>query len=545
LDSTPPIRSYAVEEGNIQIPLWSVPLVLVVLYVCLFSGLGALGLVGPDEPRYAAIARAMAETHDWITPRLWGTPWFEKPVLYYWAAGISMRVFGVSEFSARLPSALGALLAVLAVAWTALRSYGVGAAWYALLMLPTSVAMIGFSRAATPDMLFAGTLTAAMAIAAEMLQKSRPGPALRIAFGFFLGAAVLAKGPAAVILTGGATLLWAGLSRKWRAPFRFLHPLVIVAFCVTALPWYVLCALRNPGFLRDFIWHHNFERYLTPVFEHPQPFWFFGVILLLAVIPWIWVFCTLLSRIRLKKDAMNSCGALIGSWVAFTVFFFSLSQSKLPGYILPAIPLLFVLLGREVARSVEQGGKGTIWQMAAAGLIFLVPGILYLKAALAMGSMLRIINLHGIVAALSIYIVGGLCIVALSLLKRPKAALIGVVLVVISLVEIANFWILPQTDRLFSPRELAQLVISRDSVSADIAEYKLPRTWKYGLNYYFQRELREWTPGSPQPDWIVTTPKSALEIQEGGIQVQEINPISAPTIMLLHVLRPEVKQLLR
>jgi 4-amino-4-deoxy-L-arabinose transferase-like glycosyltransferase len=545
LDSTPPIRSSAVEEGDIQIPLWSIPLVLVVLYVCLFSGLGALGLVGPDEPRYAAIARAMAETHDWITPRLWGTAWFEKPVLYYWAAGISMRIFGVSEFAARLPSALGALLAVLAVTWTALRSYGIGAAWYALLMLPTSVAMIGFSRAATPDMLFAGMLTAAMATAAEMLQKLRPGPALRIAFGFFLGAAVLAKGPAAVILAGGATLLWAGLSRQWRAPFRFLHPLVIAAFCVTALPWYVLCALRNPGFLRDFIWHHNFERYLTPVFEHPQPFWFFGVILLLAVIPWIWVVCTLLTRIRLKKDAMNSCGALIGCWVAFTVFFFSLSQSKLPSYILPAIPLVFALLGREVARSVEPRGKGTIWQIGAAGLIFLVGGVLYLKPALDIGSVFRITDIHGIIAALSVCIVGGLCILSFSLLKRPKAALIGVVQVLTILVEIANVGILPQSDRLFSPRELAQFIISKDSAASDVAEYKLPRTWKYGLNYYFGRELREWTPGSPQPDWIVTTPKSALEIQEGGIQVQEINPISAPTIMLLHVLRPEVKRSLR
>ncbi len=99
---------------------------MLLLYVCLFSGLGALGLVGPDEPRYAAIARAMAETHDWVTPRLWGTPWFEKPVLYYWTAGIAMRLFGVSEFAARLPSALAALLAVAAVKWTALRSYGIG-----------------------------------------------------------------------------------------------------------------------------------------------------------------------------------------------------------------------------------------------------------------------------------------------------------------------------------------------------------------------------------------------------------------------------------
>jgi hypothetical protein len=105
--------------------------------------------------------------------------------------------------------------------------------------------------------------------------------------------------------------------------------------------------------------------------------------------------------------------------------------------------------------------------------------------------------------------------------------------------------ILPQVDHLFSPRELAELVIMKDSAASDVAEYKLPRSWNYGLNYYFGRELREWTPGSRQPDWIVTTPKAALEIQDGGIQVREINAISAPTIMLLHVLHPEEKGSLR
>src|ERR1019366_8993416 len=185
------------------------------------------------------------------------------------------------------------------------------------------------------DMLFTGLLPAAMAVAAEILQKPRPGPLPRIAFGFFLGAAVLAKGPAAVILAGGATLLWAAISRQWRAPFRFLHPLIIVVFCATALPWYALCALRNPDFLRVFIWQNNFERYLTPVFEHRQPFWFFGPILLLAILPWI-----LFSMITISDAARSarngayaqSPGTFFACWIAFPVLFFSLSQSKLPGY---------------------------------------------------------------------------------------------------------------------------------------------------------------------------------------------------------------------
>ena len=183
--------------------------------------------------------------------------------------------------------------------------------------------------------------------------------------------------------------------------------------------------------------------------------------------------------------------------------------------------------------------------MGIAGLVFLAFTVPVVKPALDTAHVYQIANLRGIVAALSLSIIGGLCILALSLLKRPRAALIGVVLLVTALVGVSNVGILPQADHLFSSRELASLVILRSSSSSDVAEYKLPRSWNYGLNYYFGRELREWTPGSPQPDWIVTTPIAALEIQDGGIQVSEINPISAPTIMLLQVRRPEQKPSLR
>src|SRR5690348_1638653 len=99
-------------------------LICATLYVCYFSRLGAIGLVGPDEPRYAWIARDMAESGDWITPRLYGKPWFEKPPLFYWGAALSFKLFGVSETTARLPSALCALFATLALAWLARRLYG-------------------------------------------------------------------------------------------------------------------------------------------------------------------------------------------------------------------------------------------------------------------------------------------------------------------------------------------------------------------------------------------------------------------------------------
>jgi 4-amino-4-deoxy-L-arabinose transferase-like glycosyltransferase len=503
LNSAAPIRSRAAEEGDFQIPLWGVPLILLLLYVCLFSGLGALGLVGPDEPRYAAIARAMSETHDWITPRLWGTPWFEKPVLYYWTAGIAMRLFGVSEFAARLPSALAALLAVAAVAWTALRSYGVSVAWYSLLMLPTSVAMIGFSRAASPDMLFAGLLTATMAVAVEILQAPRAGPILRIAFGFFLGAAVLAKGPAAVILAGGATLLWTAFSRQWRAPFRFLHPLIILVFCATALPWYVLCALRNPDFLRVFIWQHNFERYLTPVFQHRQPFYYYGYIVLLAVVPWaIFLFAAVLDALfRLKnKIKLASVDAFFASWTLIPILFFSVSQSKLPGYILPAIPSLFILLSHWVSRAMAMKTRTALRVLGLTGTLLLLTGILF--AADFIERMFRGLPAGNSSPALLVLPIG-IAMVLFVMKSRPREAFFLVLVFAIAAVEFANFNILPKLDGHISARQLAGSILKTDPTGGNVAIYQLPRAWQYGMNFYLNRDLREWVPGPDEPEWIL------------------------------------------
>src|SRR4029077_17810625 len=157
-------------ENNVWLALSSA----VAITVCLFGQLGAMGLVGPDEPRYASIARAMAETGDWVTPRLYGNPWFEKPPLYYWGAALSFRLFGVSEAAARLPSAVSALLATLAIAWLALRLYGPETARWLLLLLPTTVGMIGFSHAAATDMPFSAMFTIAMVAAAILLRLVPP-----------------------------------------------------------------------------------------------------------------------------------------------------------------------------------------------------------------------------------------------------------------------------------------------------------------------------------------------------------------------------------
>ena len=355
---------------------WAV-LIALTLYICYFSHLAVIGFVGPDEPRYAWIARDMAESGDWITPRLYGKPWFEKPPLLYWGGAIFFKLLGEGhpEVAARLPSAICALLATLALAWLAWRTYGEECARWLLLLLPTSVGMIGFSHAAATDMPFAGMLTVAMVCAAVVLglvPSTQNTPILPrtpwlalVLFGFFLGLAVLAKGPAGIILVFGAVFFWALFTKRWRDALRLLHPAAIATFCLAALPWYILCARRNPEFFRIFIIEHNFKRYLTPEFQHIQPFWFYVPILLIALLPWTLPLIALAiwhgRRLTLIRQ-IRPTTLLAVTWSVFVVLFFTVSKSKLPGYTLPAVPAVALVsarllsepsfLPRQVSRSI-------------------------------------------------------------------------------------------------------------------------------------------------------------------------------------------------
>ncbi len=233
------------------VSLWLLLVLVFASYAGCLSHLGTLGLTGPDEPRYVSIARNMAETGDWVTPRLNGQPWFEKPALYYWAAAGSFRIFGENDYAARLLSGFAAMLAGLAMAWVAWRFYSAATTVLVLLLMPTTLGIVVFARAATPDMLFAGMLAAAMALAAELVVAGNPRDMHRLGFGLFLGAATLAKGPAAVVLAGGSMILWTLLTRQWKRALRLAHPVAVAAFLVAAVPWYARVRCAKSGILTN------------------------------------------------------------------------------------------------------------------------------------------------------------------------------------------------------------------------------------------------------------------------------------------------------
>jgi 4-amino-4-deoxy-L-arabinose transferase-like glycosyltransferase len=510
-----------------------------VTLVALFANLGAIGLLGPDETRYAWIARAMAETGDWVTPKLWGAPWFEKPVLYYWAAAIGFCMHLPAEWAARLPSALAALAAAVAIAHFAWRHYGgdedlsSSPALFAPVIFSTSVAAIAFARAATPDMLFSAAITLAMIFAASALTRAgalrvldgaeskindRDLPIL-VLWGASLGLGVLAKGPAAVILAGGAVGIWALATSQWRAALRLAHPVAIAAFCAVALPWYMLCAHRNPDFLHVFIFQHNFERYLTPLYRHQQPFWFFGPITILALLPWsAFLIAAAREALRLwrEKSWKNSPGFFAACWALFPIVFFSFSQSKLPSYILPAVPALALIAAISANRAFQRSRADAIILSAGIGATEIALAAVFLHAThklpfTEMGDAVSLLSK----ASLAIAIMVAAAILYAGINRNLRLVVILTSLSAAVILEAANTAVLPALDPYISARPHAAF-FQNDLHPDRIFTYELRRAWSYGLAFYFHREISEWSPQDPDAALVLTSREGLEKIVKAG-----------------------------
>src|SRR5438309_454805 len=221
-------------------------LVLLFIYLQFFHRLGALGLVGPDEPRYAAVAKEMFVSGDYVTPRLSGRPWFEKPILYYWLTALFYKLLGVNEFAARLAPALAGTLGVTAVFLVGRDWINVPAGLRAALILSTSVLYFSLARAASMDMLLAGTLSASWACFYFVLfgnQSEKPGggifPGTAAAYlsYIFLALSVLSKGPVGLVLWGGILAVFLLITRQFQILKKMKLAAGTLIFLAITLPW--------------------------------------------------------------------------------------------------------------------------------------------------------------------------------------------------------------------------------------------------------------------------------------------------------------------
>src|SRR5213593_4401 len=265
-------------------------------YLLFFHGLGGIGLIGPDEPRYAAIGREMAMSGDYITPRLYGTPWFEKPVLVYWLAALSYKLFGFSEAAARLPSALAATICVFFVYWCGRKLWDVWIGVLASVILATSIGFFSFARAASMDMPLSACLT--MALVFFLFGINDPDRRRVWFSGFYaaLGFGVLAKGPVALLLPALSLAGFLGLRRKW-GEWRAWYPQGLWITAFVAVPWFLLCTIANGReFLGVFFINQNVERFTSTIHGHGRPIYFFLPVLLLLTFPWTFLLIPTLRR---------------------------------------------------------------------------------------------------------------------------------------------------------------------------------------------------------------------------------------------------------
>ena len=458
-----------------------------------FYGMGQFGLIGADEPRYAQVAREMLERHDWVTPTLGGRAWLEKPPLYYWQAMLAYSVLGVTDVAARVPAAVDATLLVIGV-YLFFRRFRRGVEVDAALITASCAGVVGYAHAASMDMALAASFGVGM-LAWWAWRESRARLYLAL-FYACIALGMLAKGPVAPFLAAAVIVVFALAIREFRLVARTLWLPGILLFCAIALPWYFAVQMRNPQFFREFVLQHNLERFSSDLYHHRQPFWFYLPVTALALVPWtVFVIAAIVESLRVwwaerrtvsaESDLELQFRVFACCWLAVPMIFFSLSQSKLPGYILPAVPagpvLLADYLRQHLAKEEDQPIPKwlvVLHALVAAGLM--VPSVLavYLvtQHRVPMGRALFIAL--GVAIALCVGIVMTLAS-WLGLRMLRFVTLIPVVLSVAAVLKLGTVSI----DQTLSARPLALELASVETHQLPLAVYGVSREMEYGLTF--------------------------------------------------------------
>lgn len=354
--------------AGLRAPAWSVSTGWVVAFVALvllvwFGSLGLRHLVGPDEGRYAEISREMVATGDWVTIRYNALKYFEKPPFHMWVTALTYALFGLGEWQARLTVALAGLLGIGMSMLASWRWFGARAAAFtglALLAAPMWSVAAHFN---TLDMTLAGVMSCILAcmLMSQHPAMSRNGRrAWMLACWAAMGVAILTKGLVGIALPGLVLVVYTLVSRDWGI-WRRLHLTAgAVVMLAIAVPWFYLVAQRNPEFLNFFFIHEHWQRYTSNVHSRGGPIVYFVPLIIGGFLPWASLFPRMWNAMRTpaEGEARFRPALMVGIWAIAIFVFFSLSRSKLPGYIVPVIPALGILAGMALDRiDVRAWGK--------------------------------------------------------------------------------------------------------------------------------------------------------------------------------------------
>jgi 4-amino-4-deoxy-L-arabinose transferase-like glycosyltransferase len=475
-----------------------------------FYGLGSFGLVGADEPRYAQIAREMLRNNDFVTPTLHGVAWLEKPALYYWRAAAAFRTFGVHDWVARLPSATFALALVIIIYFHMLR-FRPGAEFGAALVTASCAAIIGFSRGASTDMQLAAPFAFAMLGWYAWFETGKKFWLFDLYF--FIAVGTLAKGPVAPGLAIFIVVIFAAIRRDWKLVWRSFWWPGIVIYLAIVLPWYVAVQRANPQFLKVFFLEHNLERFATDLFQHRQPFWFYVPVLILSLMPWtVYAIAALVSAakqtwrdwrssvpgaVREASVAGDAFPEFLVLWALFPIVFFSFSQSKLPGYILPSIPPCAILTADYLHRRRGQRKRGLLLAHA------FLTGILMAAVLLTPNFVLHPKSIPP-VPALTYAIAMGVAVVLFiffTVVRRGNRMLLWTTIVPVAF---GIFFLLHYAGRVlgeaYSSRQVAAYIqqVEHDNLQPrfrPVAVFDARRDVEYGLGFYLDQRIERYERG--------------------------------------------------
>ena len=331
-------------------------------------------LANPDEGRYSEISREMVQSGDWVTPRLDGLKYFEKPPLQYWATALAFRAFGENEVTARLYVAACGLLTLLVAAFTAGRLGSAEASTATALALSCSPYFMALGTIVTLDMgvtLWITVAVCALLLAGDAFERGAPPARGWLATAWAaMALAVLSKGLIGIVFPAAAVFLQIVLRRDLSVLRRLGWAYGVPIFLAIAAPWFLAVSRANPEFAHFFFIHEHFERFLTHEARRVQPWWFFLPIVAFGFLPWSFA---LPGAIR--EAWANEAGRrfqplrVMLAWCALVIVFFSVSGSKLPAYVLPVFPMLAIVLGRHLARAAAR----RLARRAAAGAALAVP----------------------------------------------------------------------------------------------------------------------------------------------------------------------------
>jgi 4-amino-4-deoxy-L-arabinose transferase-like glycosyltransferase len=311
---------------------------------------GTYPLFNPDEGRYAEVPREMLASHDWVTPRLNGVNYFEKPPLMYWAEAASLSLIGSNETAARAVPAFFALLGVLLTYYTARKLYGRDAGLASAIVLGSSLLYAALARVVIIDMAVSVLMSWTL-FSFILAIKAPAGSQRRFLFmQLYVSAALatLAKGLIGVLLTGAVMFLWLLIFNQWKRLRPLYLPTGLFVFFIVALPWHILVSAHNATWAHRYFIYEHFQRFFSSVASRPGPWWYFIPIIAVGLFPWIgFLYPALKQALKggwAKREA-NADAWFFVTWALFIFLFFSKSHSKLAPYILPVFPPLAVLIG--------------------------------------------------------------------------------------------------------------------------------------------------------------------------------------------------------